>query len=71
MENFFASGLRATYGPRSEAELAFGNPCAERTRSTQWKECFHTVENFFDLLFRVLPPRFGPEDGSLINTSFL
>ena len=40
MENFFAIGLRATFGPRSEAELAFGNPCAKRA--------LHTVENFCD-----------------------
>ena len=46
MENFFAIGLRATFGPRSEAELAFGNPCAGRALSTQWKKCFHTMENF-------------------------
>ena len=47
MENFFAIGLRATFGPCSEAELAFGNPCAGRAISTPWKECFHTVENLF------------------------
>ena len=46
MENFFPifphygknGGLRATFGPRPEAGLAFGNPCAKRA--------LHTVENF-------------------------
>ena len=52
MENFFVifphngknGGLRATFGPRSEAERAFGNPCA--------KHAIHTVENLWTRHFQ-------------------
>ncbi len=57
MENFFAifphngknGGLRATFGPRSETELAFGNPCAKRA--------LHTVENFLQLAWQLQFPQ--------------
>ena len=52
MENFFAIGLRATFGPCSEAELAFG-------KSVRGTRDFHTMERMFPhggkpILFLVL-----------------